>query len=592
MARGNPEYEQPLRRNAILLVIVLVFNCLYLPAQQQPTLDSLVFNLERAQTAHQRFTILLSIVDFYDSHSDYEKAIQYAKSALIEAENEGNIKDIAYTHSIIGELQETTDQYDEAIKNYNISYGYFREIEDKKGMADLRYSLSDIYKKKGFYQRSMESCLEGLDLYQNLQDTAGIADIYNCMGSLYKYQDELGKSIEYYNKSLSLRMNMNDREDIALSYNNIGVVHVLSGNYDLAMDYYKMALDIYMETGSLKNEAIIYGNMANIYLTKGDFHKAYEYILKSIKINEDIGYKRGIAVQYRNLGRYYDLIGNTELAEENYLVAYEKFNELKRLEYQKNITFDLSDIFSREGDFEKAYYYLKENRNFSDSLFNIEKMKNIATLEQEYLNMRQMEEHRLKDQRAKALLFTSALILILLLIIFSLLYSRQKIRLNQQKLKLHNVELEKRQVEYDLELKQKEIAASTINQVRNNEMINNVIDRLKASLNNLKEENKPVITNIIDDLSGKTNPDIWKEFEIRFLQVHQNFYDNLIMEFPDLSTNEKRLAAFLRLDFSTKEISSITNQSPHSINIARTRLRKKLGLVNKDINLAVFLSEF
>jgi len=592
LERRNLTYRLIPARNTILASIILVFNLSFLPAQQQETLDSLINSLERAQTTQQRYKILLSIVDYYSAQSDYEKAIQYAKSALIEAENEGNTMDKAHALFIIGDLQETVDQYDKAIENYNVSYRNYREVEDKKGMADLCYSLSDIYKKKGFYRRSMERCLEGLDLYKNLKDTSGIADIYNCMGSLYKYQDELGKSIEYYSKSLNLRMSMNDREGIAQSYNNIGVVHALSGNYHLAMDYYNMALDIHIETGSLKNEAIVYGNIANIYLTKGEYQKAYDYIIKSIKINEEIDYKRGIAIQYQTLGRYYDLMGNTEQAVKNYLTAYDKFNELGRLEYQKNITSILSDIFLREGDFKRAYNYLKENRSFSDSLFDIEKMKSIATLEQEYLNLRQIEEHMLKNQRSKVLLFASSVTLILLLIIFSLLYSRQKIKINQQKLKLHNIELEKRQVEYDLELRQKEITASTISQARKNETINDVINRLKASLDNLKQENIPVITNIIEELSDNTNSDIWQEFEIRFLQVHTDFYDNLMKEFPDLTNNEKRLAAFLRLDFSTKEISSITNQSPHSINIARTRLRKKLSLVNKDINLAAFLSRF
>ena len=180
----------------------------------------------------------------------------------------------------------------------------------------------------------------------------------------------------------------------------------------------------------------------------------------------------------------------------------------------------------------------------------------------------------------------------MLILIFSLLYSRQRLRLNEQRLKIQNVELEKKQVEKDLELRQKEITASTLSQARQNEIINDVISRLKASLDNLKEENRPVVTDIIQELSDNTNPDIWQEFEVRFLQVHADFYENLMRKYPELTNNEKRLAAFLRLDFSTKEISSITNQSPHSINIARTRLRKKLGIVNKDINLAAFLSNF
>jgi tetratricopeptide (TPR) repeat protein len=587
--------EMPDNRNFLIsLVFLCTFPLFILPlnAQENGTSDSIIAKLEAARSTDERYNILLSSVDLYTSHGDYEKAVQYAKSALIEAQNEGKKRDIAHSLFIIGDLQESNDQYDRAIESYNESYRLYMEIEDEKGMADLCYSLGDIYKKKGFYQRSMERCLEGLSLYQNLEDTLGLSRIYNCMGSLYKYQDDLGKSIEYYNKSLDLTMDMNYREGSALVYNNIGVVHALSGNYDLALDYYKMALVIHIETAVRKNEAIVYGNMANAYLAKGEYQEAYDHLTRSIEINKEIDYKRGIAVQYENLGRYYYTIGDTGSAIQNYLIAYKMFNELRRLEYQKDIALTLSEVFSDIGDYEKAYKYLRENKKYSDSLFDVEKMKSIATLEQEYLNLRQIEEHRLKDQRSKIMLVASLSSLIMLIIIFSLLYSRQRLKLNQHKLTILNVELEKKQVEKDLEIRQKEITASTLSQARQNEIINDVISRLKSSLSNLKEQNQPVINDIIQDLSDNANPDIWQEFEVRFLQVHADFFENLIKKYPDLTNNEKRLAAFLRLDFSTKEISSITNQSPHSINIARTRLRKKLDIANTDINLASFLSNF
>ncbi len=573
----------------LLLGLIIIFP---VHGQEYYKSDSLIQKLESALSPIERYGILLSIVDHHSSLNDYEKAIQYAKSALIEAENASDMLKEAEALFIIGDLQEDLDQYDKAIENYNSSYRTYSELENNKGMADLCYSLADIFKKKGFYQRSMERCLEGLTLYEQLNDTAGISDIYNCMGSLYKYQNDFNRSIEYYNKSLSLSMSQGDRESVAISYNNIGVVHDLTKNYEMAMDYYEMALKLHKETGSQKNEAIVYGNIASIYLSDKEYDKAYEYIIKSLELHKEIEYKRGIAVQYRNLGRYFFLIGNTEEAIKNYMIAYNRFNELGRLEYLKDITYTLSEIFAKNENYERAFSYLKENQIYSDSLFNIEKMRSIATLEQEYLNIRQAEEHKLKDQKSRIMFFASVSSLIMLLIIFSLLLSRQKLKLNQQKLNLKNIELEKRQVEHDLELKQKEITASTLNQARKNEIINDVISRLKASVNNLKEENIPVITDIINELSDNSNSNIWQEFEIRFLNVNKDFYENLIKEFPDLTNNDKRLSAFLRLDFSTKEISTITNQSIHSINIARTRLRKKLGLVNKDINLAAFLSKF
>jgi DNA-binding CsgD family transcriptional regulator len=61
-------------------------------------------------------------------------------------------------------------------------------------------------------------------------------------------------------------------------------------------------------------------------------------------------------------------------------------------------------------------------------------------------------------------------------------------------------------------------------------------------------------------------------------------------KFPDLSPSERRLCAFLKLDMTTKEISAITHQNAKSIDVARTRLRKKLNLTGTDHNLITFLA--
>ena len=74
------------------------------------------------------------------------------------------------------------------------------------------------------------------------------------------------------------------------------------------------------------------------------------------------------------------------------------------------------------------------------------------------------------------------------------------------------------------------------------------------------------------------------------MEVHEDFYDALNKKFPDLTPNEKRLCAFLRLNMTTKEISAITHQSVQSINMARFRLRKKMNMEHDD-NLISFLGQ-
>ena len=61
---------------------------------------------------------------------------------------------------------------------------------------------------------------------------------------------------------------------------------------------------------------------------------------------------------------------------------------------------------------------------------------------------------------------------------------------------------------------------------------------------------------------------------------------------PTLTPNERKLCAFLRLDMNTKDIAIITLRTSHSINVARTRLRKKMGIANTEININTYLTKF
>jgi hypothetical protein len=85
---------------------------------------------------------------------------------------------------------------------------------------------------------------------------------------------------------------------------------------------------------------------------------------------------------------------------------------------------------------------------------------------------------------------------------------------------------------------------------------------------------------------------VQKKFEIRFKNIHANFYDELMRDFPTLTLDERRLCAFLKLQMTTKEIASLTGQSIRAVELARTRLRKKLQLTNSEINLYDFILNY
>lgn len=70
----------------------------------------------------------------------------------------------------------------------------------------------------------------------------------------------------------------------------------------------------------------------------------------------------------------------------------------------------------------------------------------------------------------------------------------------------------------------------------------------------------------------------WKYFVTLFERLHPLFFSRLQSAYPTLNTNDLRLIAMLKLNLSTKEISTLLGISPQSANTARYRLRKRLDL--------------
>jgi DNA-binding CsgD family transcriptional regulator len=112
----------------------------------------------------------------------------------------------------------------------------------------------------------------------------------------------------------------------------------------------------------------------------------------------------------------------------------------------------------------------------------------------------------------------------------------------------------------------------------------------KNSTSQIIDQDK--IAKILDGLTSDQSESALSEFELRFSNIYVGFFEKLLNEYPALSQNERRLCAFLKLSMTTKEIAAITGQSIRAIEIARTRLRKKIKLTNSEKNLYDFFVNY
>ena len=145
-----------------------------------------------------------------------------------------------------------------------------------------------------------------------------------------------------------------------------------------------------------------------------------------------------------------------------------------------------------------------------------------------------------------------------------------------------------------LEKKNQELVENTLFLIRNNKFNQQITESLNKITNFISKENEEahkMLVEITNQIDEKIKTDSWKRFEMAFNDVHEDFYKSLLSEFPDLTSSEIKLSAFIKLGLNIKDIAAVLFITTESVKVSRSRLRKKLALAT-ETNLQSFLSMY
>ncbi|MAR26112.1 MAG: LuxR family transcriptional regulator [Flavobacteriaceae bacterium] len=151
--------------------------------------------------------------------------------------------------------------------------------------------------------------------------------------------------------------------------------------------------------------------------------------------------------------------------------------------------------------------------------------------------------------------------------------NKSKLELKEFEKKQALMSIENEKLQQDIEGKNRELAISTMSMLKKNKFLS----RLKFELK--KIESSPKIKTVINTIDRNlNNQDDWKFFEQAFNNADKDFLRKVKKTHPELTNNDLRLCAYLRLNLSSKEIAPLLNISLSSVEIKRYRLRKKMNL--------------
>ncbi|MFH6998403.1 triple tyrosine motif-containing protein [Flavobacterium sp. FlaQc-57] len=170
------------------------------------------------------------------------------------------------------------------------------------------------------------------------------------------------------------------------------------------------------------------------------------------------------------------------------------------------------------------------------------------------------------------------------------LEKESKIRQEQYDLEKEIEKLKNDKLQIKILAKDKELVNNSLQVVKKNKILNGIIHKLKEiDVEALDDSTKFQVSKLNKSIVKEVNTDkSWKDLEKHIKNVHFEFLKRLKEKYPTISPRELDLATYLLMNMSTKEIAEIMNISTGGVELARYRLRKKLGL-NKKENLIGFL---
>ncbi|MEX0275348.1 MAG: tetratricopeptide repeat protein [Flavobacteriaceae bacterium] len=495
-----------------------------------------------------------------------------------------------------------------------------------------KHLKATLYQKRGLYSHEIGAFTASLDqyikarpLFQELDASETLQSIYNNIGVAYKDLGQTAAALESYLASIKISESLGKSEvERAPVLMNVGKLYSKLGNLDVSNDYYKMveaicqdhnleyglaitrsnratnlvevnefktALELYQ--GALpyfeqSKRKLAIGEQLNligaVYLKMDSIQKAKDYFLRALSLNREIDQKSQLGISYRSLG-------DVAFREGKYKAALEHYKSslafAKKVDYNIEIVEDylkIANTYEKLGNILKAYEYHKYYSLMYDSIFSQENNQKINALELSYKTEKNVQEIALqkkeiafleeKEKTAKFQRIGLIAGLVLTIILFGLTYYgiRQKMKRNR---------LERERVKAELAFKRKELTTHALHLAKKNE----VLEGLKQKVMALKETdgNSQTYQELIKTINFDQQDDkAWENFTHYFEAVHKDFAKQAVAKYPDISKNELRLMALLKMNLSSKEIATILNISADGVKKARQRLRKKMNLTPED----------
>ncbi|MCD8178105.1 MAG: tetratricopeptide repeat protein [Tannerellaceae bacterium] len=465
----------------------------------------------------------------------------------------------------------------------NLALVEARKAGDQGLIAMGMATLGQAYMNQGDYDMAFETIYSAMEICPE-ENSLVLANIYVRLCGCYIYMKDFDKAFEYIDKAADMYDKAGDRENLAVCYNSRGLIYIQVPDNKKAEENLKIALQINRELGKHKQVA---ANLNNLCLYEGDTEEKIAMLYEAIHINDSLNVVWSLGENYNNLGvqYYYGKAYPKALqALETALVYAVPINAKEII--NDNYLYK-SWVYSAVGNYEEAYknllnlYDIEHEFSQTAELRQMEMniiRKNIESKEQTLIL--QQQAFQIKRLRMQGYIAFLVVVVVTLFLIYTWYHFRQQKKIQQLETTRKIDEQEKELIEKELNHNRNELTNFAFFVRSRNELLTNIQTMVRQGYKMKEDEREKHLRKInayISQFNAKNT-----ETEVLIDQISADFMERLSKLHPDLSRNEKRLASLLKIDLTTKEIASIIDSTPKTVNMARYRLRKRMNLENDE----------
>lgn len=418
---------------------------------------------------------------------------------------------------------------------------------------------------------------------------SGRGRCFQLIATIYARQGKKERAAHLSHEAIKLLANQKDSTATkGLAYSLLGKM-LEEKHPDSTAFFYALALEEFQKVNKeayLPTAYLRIGGLAKKQNDKqgslGYFRKAYQLAVRTRNV-------QALVSSLIALGRWEMAFGDTSKAVGFLTEAYNKSKDLSDKTFEISVLDELIAIKEQQRKHEEVIVLQQTLMGVKEQNFSIEKEHITKRLEVEFEVVEKDRKLALLSKEKEIAKLTNTLLIIGIaaILLISVIFFVYRMRISSKNAQLSEAQeallrASKLQLRNDLEHKESQLTAITLQMQQKNELL----EELKSAI----EKNEPLPEAKLRNLVNKyfTHGNNWSDFDMYFEGINKNFYQRLKHNYPDISGNDLKICALIRLNLTVKEMSSVLNISPDSVKTARYRLRKKLQLATED-NLNGFI---